>query len=434
MSAEERTVIEIPYGERRTISAEVPAGLVTFTGEMDTLPEVEDFAATLRARLRAPIGTPPLAELAAGRQKVVVLVEDATRTTPVHRILPVLFDELNAAGVSDDHIEILTAPGTHRLMTDDEILAKVGEEALRRVRISQHDFNDEDQLVDLGAISAGEGYTIPVQVNRTAVDADLLIGLGNIIPHCGAGYAGGAKIVQPGVCGFATTAATHVTATVLPEIPLGEVDTPCRRGMEEVARIVGLAFIVNVVQDPDHRIVEIVAGDCVEAHRAGVEVSRRAWGVRVPEPADIVVVSSYPADIEWWQGEKGLIAAYFAVKEDGVIVFATPCPEGLEHNHPRLRFWLQTTFAEGIEMIKAADPSDREVDVIAADLGVDNAKIREKARILLVSDGLSDDDVELLGYERHVDLQAAVDRALQLKPGGTIGLLPYGGDCLPVVG
>ena len=154
----------------------------------------------------------------------------------------------------------------------------------------------------------------------------------------------------------------------------------------------------------------------------------------MPEPADIVVVSSYPADIDWWQGEKGLIAAYFAVKEGGVIVFCTPCPEGLEHNHPRLRFWLQTTFAEGIEMVKAADPSDREIDLIAADLGVDNAKIREKATILLVSDGLSDDDVELLGYERHSDLQAAVDRALQLRPGGTIGLLPYGGDCLPVVG
>jgi nickel-dependent lactate racemase len=434
MSVEERTVVEIPFGEGRTIAAEVPADLVTFTGEMEELPEIEDFAAALRARLAQPIGTPPLRELAAGKQKVVVLVEDATRTTPVHRILPVLFDELNAAGVADEHMEILTAPGTHRIMTDEEIRAKVGDEAYGRVRISQHDFREADRLVDLGAISAGEGYTIPVQVNRTAMDADLLIGLGNIIPHCGAGYSGGAKIVQPGVCGFATTAATHVTATVLPEIPLGEVDTPCRRGMEEVARTVGLGFIVNVVQDPHHRIVEIVAGDLLDAHRAGVEVSRRAWGVPVPEPADIVIASSYPADIDWWQGEKGLIAAYFAVKQGGVIVFCTPCPEGLEHNHPRLRFWLQQTFAAGIELVKAADPSDRDVDLIAADLGVDNAKIREKATILLVSDGLADDDVALLGYERQPDLQAAVDRALELRPGGTVGVLPYGGDCLPVVG
>jgi lactate racemase len=432
VSAGDLTRVEIPYGER-TIAADLPADRIVFTGEMEQLPEVEDFAATLRTRLAAPTGTPPLKELAAGKQKVVVLVEDATRTTPVARILPVLFEELNAAGVSDEHIEILTAPGTHRVMTGEEIRTKVGDDAYGRVRISQHDYRVEDDLVDLGDISAGD-YTIPVQVNRTAMQADLLIGLGNIIPHCGAGYSGGAKIVQPGVCGFATTAATHVTATVLPEIPLGEVDTPCRRGMEEVARTVGLAFIVNVVQDPHHRVVEIVAGDMLDAHRAGVEVSRRAWGVPVKEPADIVIVSSYPADIDWWQGEKGLIAAYFAVREGGVIVFCTPCPEGLEHNHPKLRFWLQQTFAKGIELVKAADPSDPEADLIAADLGVDNAKIREKARILLVSDGLADDDVELLGYERQPDLQAAVDRALELQPEGTIGMLPYGGDCLPVVG
>jgi nickel-dependent lactate racemase len=433
MSVEERTVVEIPFGEGRTISAEVPAERLCFTGEMEHLPEIDDFAATLRARLEAPTGTPPLRDLAAGRERVVVLVEDATRVTPVARILPVLLDALNEAGVGDERIEILTAPGTHRVMTDAEILAKVGEEALGRVRVSQHDFNDAGQLVDLGEITAGD-YTIPVEVNRTAVEADLLIGLGNIIPHCGAGFSGGAKIVQPGVCGFATTAATHVTATVLPEIPLGDVDTPCRRGMEEVARTVGLAFIVNVVQDPHHRVVEIVAGDCVEAHRAGVEVSRRAWGVPVPEPADIVIVSSYPADIDWWQGEKGVIAGYFAVKEGGVIVFATPCPEGLEHNHPKLREWLGVTFEGGLELVRAADPSDRAADLIAADLGVDNAKIREKATVLLVSDGLADDDVALLGYQRHPDLQAAVDRALELAPGGTIGVLPYGGDCLPIVG
>ena len=399
---------------------------------MERLPEVQDFAATLRARLEAPTGTPPLGELAAGKKNVVVLVEDATRTTPVARILPGLFDHLNQAGVSDEHIEILTAPGTHRIMTDEEIRAKVGEEAYGRVRISQHDYRVEESLVDLGEISGGD-YAIPVRVNRTALDADLLIGLGNIIPHCDAGFSGGAKIVQPGVCGFATTAATHVTATLLPEIALGWVDSPCRRGMEQVARTVGLDFIINVVQDPHHRVLEIVAGDLVAAHRKGVEVSRRAWGVPVPEPADVVVVSSYPADIDWWQGEKGLIAASVAVKEGGVIVFATPCPEGLEHNHPRLRFWLSMTFAEGIALVKAADPSDPEADLIAADLGVPNAKIREKASILVVTDGLTDDDIDLLGYRRMPDLQTAVDAALEIVPAGTIGILPYGGDCLPIL-
>jgi hypothetical protein len=31
------------------------------------------------------------------------------------------------------------------------------------------------------------------------------------------------------------------------------------------------------------------------------------------------------------------------------------------------------------------------------------------------------------------DLQTAVDAALEQSPGGTVGVLPYGGDCLPVL-
>lgn len=430
--AAERLRVEIPYGSS-AVAAEVPQDQILFRGELEELPEVDDFAAALLAQLDHPTGAPPLRELAAGCTKVLVLVEDSTRHTPVDRILPVLFDYLNRAGVGDDHIEILTAPGTHRIMTDAEVRAKVGESAYARVTIAQHDCTVAASMTDLESVYAG-GIEIPVQVNSRILEADLLIGLGNILPHCGAGFSGGAKILQPGVCGVPTTAATHIAATLLPEIPLGDMDSPVRVGIEEVARRAGLDFIINVVRDPRGRILTVVAGDCVAAHRRGVEVSRRAYAVHIAERADIVIVSSFPADLDWWQAEKGLIAGSFAVKTGGVIVLVTPCPEGLEHNHPLLRDWLKLSFAEGCAKVAATDPADVSVDLIAADLGVDNAKIREKASILVVTDGLSDDDIALLGYQRLPDLQAAVDRALELVPGGTVGVLPYGGDCLPLVG
>jgi len=427
----ERVRVTIPFGAS-SLSADVPEDRIVFRGELEELPEVEDLEAAVLAGLDAPTGTPPLRELAAGRSTVLVLVEDTTRHTPVARILPVLFDYLNAAGVGDDHIEILGAPGTHRIMSDAEVRAKVGDEAYRRVRISQHDCTVPESMVALEPVYAGD-VEIPVQVNKKVLEADLVIGLGNILPHCGAGFSGGAKILQPGVCGVATTSATHIAATLLPEIPLGDVDSPVRVGMEEVARSAGLDFIVNVVRDPRGRVLTVVTGDFVAAHRLGVEVSRRAYAVHIPAPADIVVVSSFPADIDWWQAEKGLIAASFAVKKGGVIVLAAPCPEGLEHNHPLLRDWLKLSYAEGCAKVAATDPADVSADLIASDLGVDNAKIREKATILVVTDGLSDDDIGLLGYRRMPDLQTAVETSLELAPGGTIGVIPYGGDCLPVL-
>ena len=423
--------IAIPYGST-SLEAEVPESRVVFTGEFHELPALDDFEGALRARLERPTAGRPLREIAQGRASALVLVDDNTRQTPVARILPLLFDQLNEAGLADDRIEILTASGTHRVMTEQELRDKVGEEAWRRVTITQHDCRELETIADLGTVTAGRSV-IPVQINKKVLDAGLIIGLGSIVPHSDAGFTGGAKIVQPGVCGTATTAATHIAAALLDEIPLGDADNPCRLGMEEVARKVGLAFIVNVVQDHRGRVLEIVTGDFVAAHRQGTDVSRRAHGVAIPAPADIVIVGSYPGDIDWWQAEKCLVAAYFAVKQGGVIVFVGPCYEGLVHNHPRLREWLALSFDEARTKASGIDPADADADLIAADVAIANAKVREKASILMVTEGLSDADVKLLGYRRLPDLQGAVAQALELRPEGSIGILPYGGICMPYV-
>ena len=423
--------ISIPYG-RDLLKAQLPVERLLFAGEMERLPALANFEESLRKALDRPVGCEPLRNLVESRVKLLILVEDNTRNTPVDQILPVLLSYLQEAGVARSSIEILTAPGTHRVMTPSELEAKIGAGLANRVRVSQHDFSDLENLKDLGTVQVG-GSVIPVQVNRKALEADFIIGIGDIIPHCDAGFSGGAKILQPGICGYATTAATHVAAALLDEIPLGIVENPCRQGMEEVARRVGLSFIINVVKNFQNEIVEVVAGDFIAAHRQGVRTSRRSFGVSVPAPADIVIVSSYPCDIDYWQAEKGIISAYFAVRRGGVIIFVAPCPEGLEHNHPRLRDWLKLNYAEACAAARNCSPEDTQADLISADLAILNARIREKADILLVSDGLTPADCAILGYQKLSSLQDAVDRALRRLPAGTIGVLPRGGDCLPIV-
>ena len=60
---------------------------------------VGDERAALEAALADPVGTPPLAQLAAGKRRVVVTHSDITRATPNDRILPVLLQALERAGV-----------------------------------------------------------------------------------------------------------------------------------------------------------------------------------------------------------------------------------------------------------------------------------------------------------------------------------------------
>lgn len=203
--------------------------------------------------------------------------------------------------------------------------------------------------------------------------------------------------------------------------------------MEKVAKRVGLRFIINTIMNFKNEVIDIVAGDFVKAHRKGANIAEKAFGVRVLEPADIVIVSSHPADIDYWQAEKGVISAYFAMKEDGFIIYVAPCPEGLEHNHPKFREWLKMSFSGACDLIRKIPLKDETADLVSADLAICNSRVREKANILAVSHGLAEADLKILGYKPFKAVRDALDFALATIPDGTIGILPRGGDCLPVL-
>ena len=424
-------IMEITYGSE-TISFNIPEENLLFVGTLKETRGQTQLAEAVRKSLDEPFGCLPLKDCVTSKDRVLILIEDATRSTPVKEILPVLVEYLLSCGLTLENLEILTAPGSHRIMTNAEILEKVGPELIDKIKISQHDYQDEGSMVTLPSVYVN-GFEIPVQVNRKALEADFIIGIGNIIPHSDAGFSGGAKILQPGICGYPTTAATHISAAMLEEIPLGVVDNPCRLGMEEVARQAGLKFIINTVKNHRGEVVEVVSGDFVTAHREGARISRNAFSVEMPALADVVVVSSYPADLDFWQALKGVTAAYFAVKPGGTIIFASPCYEGLAHNHPKFEEWLQLSYTHILQKAKSAPVDDKSIDLISAVLAVCNSRAREKAEIVVVSNGLSDDAVNVLGYKRVASVQAAIDDLLLKNDKLSIGVLPRGGDCLPVL-
>ena len=159
----------------------------------------------LAEALEHPIGTSRLEEMLRPDQRVAVLVDDMARPTPVSRILPSILGRLDAAGISDEQVTIVIALGTHRPMTRAEIRNRLGDEVVGRIRVENHDFRDPRKLVYVGDASGG----IPVWLNRRVKEADFRIGVGNIVPHGVAGWAGGGKIVYPGVAGEQTVDGFH---------------------------------------------------------------------------------------------------------------------------------------------------------------------------------------------------------------------------------
>ncbi len=417
--------IEFPYGSR-TCMVRIPDHHFLAAVSPNPVKSCSDPAGEVRRSLEHPIGAPRLREAVHGLSRVVILADDLTRQTPVEIILPVLLDELNAGGVMDEQITVLIALGTHRPMTEEEIEAHFGVEVTRRVQIVNNPWQDPSAMVDLGSTPNGT----PVSVSRMALEADYLIGVGSITPHHIPGYSGGAKIVQPGITGAATTGATHYLSTRTRRSYLGIADNPVRAEMETIAARVGLKAILNVVLEGSGGLVRAFYGDPVAAHRAGVEVSRQVYGAVLPGQADIVIAGSHPCDLEFWQAHKSLYPADMAVKEGGTIIVVTPCPEGVSVIH---RDMLEFT-ASSARRIQGWIEDGTIKDVASGALALAWAKVRERARVFMVSDGITPEESRALGFSLYATVETALSAALEWHGAeAKITVLTHAPDTLPLM-
>ena len=112
-------------------------------------------------------------ELARGKNKIVILASDHTRPVPSKVIIPFMLEEIRRGNPSAD-VTILIATGCHRGTTKEELIAKFGEEIVRREKIYIHDCDETEKYVNIGTLPSGGECVI----NELAAKADLLVAEG----------------------------------------------------------------------------------------------------------------------------------------------------------------------------------------------------------------------------------------------------------------
>lgn len=414
--------LTLHYGKPQ-VSVEVPERNVLDVLAMPPSTPMKDAPNAVREALRHPIESPRLRQLAEHAQKVVIIVDDVTRPTPAHLVVPHIVDELSAGGVDPATITFLIALGTHRAMTDTELRDKLGSAIVNSFPVIQHDYRDAGSLVDLGQTPSG----IPIVLNRLVCDSDLAVAVGNIVPHRYCGWAGGAKMIQPGVSGEATTAGTHLMITKDPGAALGVVENKVRHEIEAVADRTSLRFIVNTILTRSGELYDIVAGDFRRAFRAGVLRARSVYSIDVARQADVVLTSGYPADLNFWQAGKSLYGADLIVRSGGIIILASPCFDGMGE-HPEFNRLLRKNYMEIEQDLACGAIQDR----IGAAAALAVAKVTERARIFLVAEGITAREAAEAGLRKFATVQDAVDAALgEEGEGAKLSLLHEGAEVLP---
>ncbi len=417
--------LKIPYIDQ-LLDVEIPEQNLIFDQAPRDIPAVENFDLTIRTALDNPIGAAPLAELVRPGMQVIIISDDNTRLTPTRQIIPILLDTLNAAGIPDEDMRIIISSGTHRPMTVQELDEKYGPAVISRVKILPHLYKNPENLINYGITERGTR----IVVNRYVVDADFRIAVGNIIPHHPTGWSAGAKAVLPGVGGEETVAQMHLLGSLDPA--LGRVDTEMRREMEDFANKIGLNFILNVVLNRDGGLVGAVAGDFIQAHRAGIEISKRVYGLPIPMLADVTISSTSPIDFDFFQGDKGITSAEPATRRGGEILLVSGCVEGVSPAHPELADYLgkmgNPQIWEALRDGTLADPLTAAEAIVIND-------IKDKMSITIVSDGLSPYVCDQMGF-RHVppgELCAYLQSRLAGEPGLKIGILRQSAEVLPIL-
>jgi nickel-dependent lactate racemase len=378
--------------------------------------------------LSHPVGSPPLSEILKGHKNVLIVTDDYTRTTPVQIILPRLIKELKKSGIGLGGIKILIALGTHRPMSQGEIAEKFGEEISRQYPIFNHSWEDPSQLIHLGQTGKGT----PIIVNRLAQETGFMIGIGQIVPHRVTGFSGGGNIVQPGICGEETTGKTHwLSAQFRGREILGKIENPVKDEVERVALKAGLRWIINSIQDGTGRLIDAVAGDPILAYRKGGGRSLQVYQAALPQDADIVVADSHPYDSELWLASKGIYAAELAVKQGGVVILVSPCPEGISPSHPEVLEFGYQTFEDADQMVRKGIIKKL---TAAAHLVHVGRVIKERAKGIFVSQGISKEEKERLGFIHAKNPQEALDIAFSLLGhDARIAVLQRGGEILPII-
>ncbi|MBL6945580.1 MAG: nickel-dependent lactate racemase [Rhodospirillales bacterium] len=416
--------VSIPFDGKPYTFEVADENLIEVLSPVESQP-VDDLDTEIERALKNPIGQAQLGEWVKPTDTVLLVSDDNTRLTPSDRIVPPMLDLLNAAGVKDEQITCMIALGTHRYMTEPELREKMGAAVCDRIRVVNHEWKDPDQLVDLGVSEHGT----PLVVNKAAVEADVVIGIGAVVPHHIPGFSGSSKIIQPGICGFDTTAETHLLSCSAGDSFLGVESNPVRDDLDSMADKVGMDTIFNVVMNSDGGVVGAFYGEKRATFKGAVKLATDIYGIDYHETPDIVVANSCPCDLDFWQSHKSQYPAQRMIKKGGTIIVCTPAPEGISPVHTDL---LEFTSWPAEKMEKAYRSGELK-DGVATALAIAWALVREHANVITYSPGIPADHKEALGHTHAPSIEWALEEALRRQGAGArVTVLTHAADMLPL--
>jgi nickel-dependent lactate racemase len=192
----------------------------------------------------------------------------------------------------------------------------------------------------------------------------------------------------------------------------------------------GVDFALDVTLNRSHQITAAFSGDLMQEHATACAMARKNAMRAVEEAFDVVLTtnSGYPLDQNLYQAVKGMSAAAKIVKPGGTIICAAECRDGIpDHGAYGKILASRPSPRELLDMITApgySRPDQWQVQI--------QALLQLKARVLVKTEYLSDDQLRAAHFEPVNDVSEAVEEALRgAGRNATLCVLPQGPQTIP---
>ncbi len=311
---------------RDTLEVDIPQANLLAEIRPEEPEAVADATAASAHALEHPHSGPRFSELLKAANSVAIVIDNQFRPTPQSRILPAVFDALEAAGIDD--AVVVCANGKVFPMSESDTEQKIGKDNLARmermgIAFFQNDPQNEAMYTFIGVSSRGT----PVWLHKEVAKRDLKITIGQAQSnHWGAG--GGGKLILPGVTSDETVESNHCAFVPSPQTHYGAYRGPMRSDIDEVATMCGLQCTMNALLDTRGRVIDIIFGKHPDAHRAAIEKFNAIYAYEHPgEQADIAICGVFaPTDHLFFHTGWGCMSADFVLKDGGEIIYCSPSP------------------------------------------------------------------------------------------------------------
>ena len=345
------------------------------------------------------------------RKRVLAIPPDFTRFNSYAGPLTAMADDYYGEALTD----IMPALGTHSPMTPSQIEEMFPGVSPEKFRV--HDWRDD--VVTVGTVpgsyvhevSGGRlDYSLDAQVNKLLLDPsfDLILSIGQVVPHEVIGMANYTKNIFVGVGGSDFINKSHfIGASYGMERIMGRASSPVRE-VFEYARTHFIAdlpvvYVLTVRDKADGEMVTrgLFIGDDYECFAAASALSLEVNFIMVDKPLRKCVVYLDPSEFKsTWLGNKAVYRTRMALADGGELIILAP---GLREfgEDPTIDSLIRKYGYLGTEHTLACTSSNADLQ---ANLGASAHLIHgsSEGRFSITycpGDGVSREEIESVGYK-----------------------------------